>query len=110
MNLGEFSSNTGDSRPVISVIVPFYNERQVLPLCLDRLEKVLGALGEPFEVVFVDDGSDDGGDHYLIAEGHARPWLQLVRLSRNFGTTPRDGRSYYWTQIFKIRRNTFPTC
>ena len=85
MNLGEFSSNTGAGRPVISVIVPFYNERQVLPLCLDRLEKVLGALGEPFEVVFVDDGSDDGGDHYLIAEGHARPWLQLVRLSRNFG-------------------------
>lgn len=85
MNLGEFPFKAAATPPVISVIVPFYNERQVLPLCLDRLEKVLQAQGERFEVVFVDDGSDDGGDQYLIAEGRTRPWLQLVRLSRNFG-------------------------
>ena len=85
MNLGEFPFKAAATPPVISVIVPFYNERQVLPLCLDRLEKVLQAQGERFEVVFVDDGSDDGGDQYLIAERRTRPWLQLVRLSRNFG-------------------------
>lgn len=85
MNRGDYRSTASTAGPVISVIIPFYNERAVLPFCLARLEQTLCAVGEPFEAVFVDDGSDDGGDAFLMSEGRGRPWLQLVRLSRNFG-------------------------
>ncbi len=72
-------------QPVISLVIPFFNEREVLPECVSRIARVMRALGEPFEVVFVDDGSEDGGADYLIARSAGLPWLRLVRLSRNFG-------------------------
>lgn len=73
-------------RPVqVSIIIPFLNEREVLPLCHARLRQVLGALGDPWEIVFVDDGSQDGSAEYLAGLMAREPGLKLVRLSRNFG-------------------------
>ncbi|BEG77221.1 glycosyltransferase family 2 protein [Achromobacter xylosoxidans] len=73
-------------RPVqVSIIIPFLNERDVLPLCHARLRQVLDALGEPWEIVFVDDGSQDGSAEYLADLMAREPGLKLVRLSRNFG-------------------------
>lgn len=73
-------------RPVqVSIIIPFLNEREVLPLCHARLRQVLDALGDPWEIVFVDDGSQDGSAEYLAGLMAREPGLKLVRLSRNFG-------------------------
>lgn len=73
-------------RPVqVSIIIPFLNERDVLPLCHARLRQVLDALDEPWEIVFVDDGSQDGSAEYLAGLMAREPGLKLVRLSRNFG-------------------------
>lgn len=73
-------------RPVqVSIIIPFLNECEVLPLCHARLRQVLDALGEPWEIVFVDDGSQDGSAEYLAGLMAREPGLKLVRLSRNFG-------------------------
>lgn len=73
-------------RPVqVSIIIPFLNEREVLPLCHARLRQVLDALGAPWEIVFVDDGSQDGSAEYLAGLMAREPGLKLVRLSRNFG-------------------------
>lgn len=73
-------------RPVqVSIIIPFLNEREVLPLCHARLRQVLDALGDPWEIVFVDDGSQDGSAEYLEGLMAREPGLKLVRLSRNFG-------------------------
>ncbi|WP_238927426.1 glycosyltransferase family 2 protein [Achromobacter xylosoxidans] len=69
----------------VSIIIPFLNERDVLPLCHARLRQVLDALGEPWEIVFVDDGSQDGSAEYLVGLMAREPGLKLVRLSRNFG-------------------------
>lgn len=69
----------------ISIIIPFLNELDVLPLCHARLRQVLDALGEPWEIVFVDDGSQDGSAEYLAGLMASQPGLKLVRLSRNFG-------------------------
>ncbi|MGB5034778.1 MAG: glycosyltransferase, partial [Microgenomates group bacterium] len=44
---------------MISVIVPFHNEKENLPALLERLNKVLGALKEKSEIILVDDGSTD---------------------------------------------------
>lgn len=73
-------------RPVqLSVVICFLNEREALPLCHARLRQVLDALDEPWEIVFVDDGSQDGSAEYVAGLMAREPGLQLVRLSRNFG-------------------------
>jgi len=71
--------------PSLSVVIPFLNEREVLPLCLARVRRVLDGLGLPYQIVFVDDGSRDGSADYLLDMLATEPSLKLVRLSRNFG-------------------------
>lgn len=77
--------NSGLPLPVFSVIVPFFNEQEVLPQLVQRLGQVLRALEAAGEVVFVDDGSTDGSVEVLQAVLPRLPAFQLVRLRRNFG-------------------------
>lgn len=71
----------------ISVVISVYNEEDnVVPL-LEKTVEVLRALGRPFEVVFVDDGSTDATVPRLREAGPAHPELVLVKLRRNFGQT-----------------------
>jgi glycosyltransferase involved in cell wall biosynthesis len=73
------------SKPVLSVVIPVFNEVENVRPLLDRLRAVLLQTSLPFEVVFVDDGSSDGtGDAILHAAAHD-PSLRLVQLARNFG-------------------------
>ena len=74
-----------ESAPLVSVVVPMYNEVEVLPLLVERLRPVLDGLGEPYEVVAVDDGSTDTTAAQLMGIRRAWPALRLVRLRRNSG-------------------------
>ena len=47
------------SAPKLSVVIPVYNEEQVLPRLFERLYPALDALGRRYEIVFVNDGSRD---------------------------------------------------
>jgi glycosyltransferase involved in cell wall biosynthesis len=49
----------------LSIIIPLFNERDNLAPLHAELEGVLGALGRSYEIVFIDDGSDDGGEKVL---------------------------------------------
>ena len=69
----------------ISLIIPIYNEREVLPLCLQRLNAVIKKLDIKTELLFVDDGSLDGSAEYLIEQAWSQPSICVIRLSRNFG-------------------------
>lgn len=71
--------------PAVSVIIPVYNERVVLPLCHARMTEVLRPLGLTYELLFVDDGSQDGSGSYLAELANTAPTVKVVRLSRNFG-------------------------
>jgi len=68
-----------------SVVVPFHNEEACLPALLEALQRALD--GTDHEVIFVDDGSTDGGRALLADRVRQNPRLRLVRLSRNFGQT-----------------------
>ncbi|MFE8069832.1 glycosyltransferase family 2 protein [Marinobacteraceae bacterium S3BR75-40.1] len=70
---------------LLSVVIPVFNELEVLPECLERLLKVGRSLMLEMELLFVDDGSSDGSDRYLIEAAKRHPQIRLVRLSRNFG-------------------------
>ncbi len=65
----------GTDLPVVSVILATLNERENLPLLLDRLWKVPLP---PFEVLVVDDGSSDGTREYLVAAARTEPRLRLL--------------------------------
>jgi glycosyltransferase involved in cell wall biosynthesis len=70
-----------------SIVVPFFNEQENIPPLYMKLTEVMDAIGEPYEFVFVDDGSRD--DSYkLLSEiyEHDRR-VNVVRLRRNFGQT-----------------------
>lgn len=70
---------------LLSVVLPVYNERQVLAELTDRLNAALAPIGVPFELVFVDDGSRDGSAEALDGLAAQRPQVKVVHLSRNFG-------------------------
>ena len=69
----------------LSVILPCANERENLEPLILELELALQALGRPFEVICVDDGSTDDGVAILRTLQATRPWLRVLRHRRNFG-------------------------
>lgn len=83
--LPELLGVPASNAPVLSVVIPFLNERQVLPECIARVDAVLSALSLPAEVVLVDDGSTDGSVEAALRHPPRHVTLRIVRLSRNFG-------------------------
>jgi dolichol-phosphate mannosyltransferase len=69
----------------LSVVVPMYDEEEVLPIFFDRMRPLLDGLGIQYEVLVVDDGSRDATAALLIAAAVDWPQLRLVRLLRNSG-------------------------
>lgn len=71
--------------PLLSVVVPMYDEEAVLPLFAERVRPVLDGLGTDYEVVAVDDGSRDATPVLLAKERRNWPQLRVVRLRTNAG-------------------------
>jgi len=71
--------------PRLSVVIPMYNEEEVLPLLVSRLRPVLDELGRTYEVVAVDDGSRDDTAAILHLMRTTWPQLRLIKLRRNSG-------------------------
>ena len=71
--------------PVLSVVVPVYNEEEVLPLLVERLRPVLDGTGQRYEVVAVDDGSKDASAVIMQRIRRTWPEFRIVRLRANAG-------------------------
>jgi polyisoprenyl-phosphate glycosyltransferase len=71
--------------PTLSIVAPAYNEERNLQAFLQALIPVLDKLGEPFEVIFVNDGSRDNTLGLLAAASVTDPRIKVVSLARNFG-------------------------
>jgi glycosyltransferase involved in cell wall biosynthesis len=68
-----------------TVIIPIYNEEQVLPELRTRLMAATAGVDEPFEVILIDDGSHDTSYTLMTAMHMKDPRIKVIRLSRNFG-------------------------
>jgi glycosyltransferase involved in cell wall biosynthesis len=70
---------------VISVVVPVRDEERTVEPLYDELAAALGELGEPWEVVYVDDGSRDGTQAALARLHGSSSNVRVVRMRRNAG-------------------------
>jgi glycosyltransferase involved in cell wall biosynthesis len=72
---------------MLSVIIPIFNEEENIPPLHEELREVLEAHGQPYEIVYVDDGSTDRSFSLLRAIAEADPRVQAIQFRRNFGQT-----------------------
>jgi dolichol-phosphate mannosyltransferase len=75
-------------RPLLSVIVPCFNEEEGVGACHGRLTTVLSGITDAYEVLYIDDGSTDNTAQLLQSIHEKDAHAVVLRLSRNFGHQP----------------------
>ena len=78
--------------PEVSIVIPVYNEEAVLSLLFERLYPVLQNLKHRYEVIFVDDGSQDNTGSILEGLAGRNPRISLIRNGTNRGKGCRNQR------------------
>jgi glycosyltransferase involved in cell wall biosynthesis len=72
---------------MLTVIVPIYNEKKNIPLLYDKVKAALDKIGEPWEIILINDGSTDGSfdelNHIALADFN----VKIIHFQRNFGQT-----------------------
>lgn len=71
--------------PHISIVIPCYNEQEVLPQLFARVDAALGSLSDTWDVVCVDDGSNDDTWKLLAQQSSRDTRWKALRFARNFG-------------------------
>ena len=69
----------------ISVVIPAKNEEESLPELSQWISRVMQTHGFSFEVLFIDDGSDDGTWDQIVAISERDKNFKGIRFNRNFG-------------------------
>lgn len=69
----------------LSVVIPIYNDEEVIHELLRRLTAVVESIVSDYEIILVDDGSRDRSWEIMQEERAKRDYLRIARLSRNFG-------------------------
>jgi glycosyltransferase involved in cell wall biosynthesis len=75
----------GDAVPTLSIAIPVYNEADSLPPLRESLERVLESIGVDYEIILVDDGSQDETWAKIAAWHAADGRVRGIRFARNFG-------------------------
>jgi polyisoprenyl-phosphate glycosyltransferase len=79
------SLGSGAGQPLLSVVIPCLNEKDVLQETNRRLLSVLGRAPVNFEIIYIDDGSVDSTPDLLRQLQAQDSHVRVIRLSRNFG-------------------------
>ena len=69
----------------VSLVLPIFNEEEVIPLLLPRLDALIEKIPCETEIIFVNDGSSDGSQRLLEECCQEKPNRKLISLARNFG-------------------------
>jgi glycosyltransferase involved in cell wall biosynthesis len=72
---------------MISIVIPIFNEEKNLPILADKLTTALGAIGQEYEVIFINDGSTDGTMARIRQACTRDPRLKAIHFRRNSGQT-----------------------
>ena len=71
--------------PDLSIVIPLFNEEEVIPYLIAEINKVGVTLSRNYEVIFVDDGSADNTFELVKKAAEKNPKFKVIKLSRNFG-------------------------
>lgn len=85
MNKPLSASRATNELGLLSLVVPVFNERSMLPIFFEHVLPILSGLDIQSEIVLVDDGSEDGSAEFIRAVIEKQSSIRLVKLSRNFG-------------------------
>ncbi len=83
---------------MLSIAIPVYNEAPNLEPLHAELRTTLDALGQPYEILFVDDGSSDDSLAVLKRLSAADPHVRVIRFRRNFGQTAAFAAGFDYAQ------------
>ncbi|MEX0589543.1 MAG: glycosyltransferase family 2 protein [Xanthobacteraceae bacterium] len=78
------SGGSGDGLPGVAVVVPVHNEAENVAALVDEIAAALKGR-EPFEAIFVNDGSSDDTEATLLRLGASRPWLRQMKHAASCG-------------------------
>ena len=78
-------SSRGNAWPILSIVVPAYSEEGNLDRLYEELAEILDSVGITWELIIVDDGSNDGTWQKISALFERDPRVKGLRFSRNFG-------------------------
>ncbi|WP_261806389.1 glycosyltransferase family 2 protein [Lapidilactobacillus luobeiensis] len=73
------------TQELISIVLPVYNEHEILPTTIQTLENFVAAQSQTYELIFVDDGSSDYSATIIAHARESFKNIKLVQFSRNFG-------------------------
>ncbi|MEM7348340.1 MAG: glycosyltransferase family 2 protein [Chloroflexota bacterium] len=78
---------TTHPNPTISIVIPLLNEEGNLKLLHQKLTDVLKPLAQPYEIIFINDGSSDNSAQIIDALFEVDPAVQAIHFQQNFGKT-----------------------
>ena len=76
-----------DERPILSIVVPVYNEEDNIHPLFEKIQTVCETIGDTYEVLFVDDGSSDATFAVLSELSKRVPQVVVIRFKENAGQT-----------------------
>jgi glycosyltransferase involved in cell wall biosynthesis len=75
-------------KPKYSIVIPVFNEAENIQELHTRLNDVMGTLQEPYEVIYIDDGSTDSSMQIIRQICHSEDHVRSIQFTRNFGQIP----------------------
>ena len=91
-----------DEKPILSIVVPVYNEEDNVRPLFEKIQTVCEAIGDPYEVLFVDDGSQDKTFAVLSELSKQEPQLAVIRFKKNAGQTAAMAAGFEFAQGQRI--------
>ena len=85
--MGAVLSMVKQVKEIISVLIPVFNEEESISPLYEKLTSVLNRMGKDYEVIFIDDGSNDDTLSLLRPICKKDPHIKFISFSRNFGQT-----------------------
>jgi glycosyltransferase involved in cell wall biosynthesis len=76
-----------EAKMSVSVVVPIYNEVENIPLLHVAVTQVMQSLGQPYELILVNDGSRDGSTEALEDLAKRDPAVKVIEFRKNYGQT-----------------------